>query len=131
MKIYLIHKVRGASSDTIKFASEYVSRLEKVGHKVHFPLRDVEQNDDSVAICKKHRDAMYNCDEVHVIWDESSIGSHFDLGMAYMLSFIQGEMLGRELPIVIVGIYKTELTKNKSYTDFLQKIGEWTRHEER
>jgi len=131
MKIYLIHKVRGASSDTIKFASEYVSRLEKVGHKVHFPLRDVEQNDDSVAICKKHRDAMYNCDEVHVIWDESSIGSHFDLGMAYMLSFIQGEMLGRELPIKIVQMDKIRPTKKQSYTDFLEKIGQWIYHEEK
>jgi len=122
MKIYLIHKVRGASSDSIKFASKYVSRLEKAGHKVHFPIRDVEQDDDSVAICKKHRIAMYLCDEVHVIWDESSTGSHFDLGMAYMLSFIQGEMFGRELPIKIVQMGKIK-TKNKSYTDFLSKIG--------
>lgn len=82
MNIYLIHPVRNSS---MRF-DDYVESLEASGHTVHYPLRDAPQDDPTGRrICWRHRDAMLRADEVHVIWDVNSKGSHFDLGMAYAL----------------------------------------------
>lgn len=82
MKIYLICPVRNATFD----ASAIVNLWESEGHTVHFPPRDVNQNDPSgVAICNAHFLAMKDADEVRIIWDVNSKGSHFDLGMAFAL----------------------------------------------
>jgi nucleoside 2-deoxyribosyltransferase len=82
MRIYLICPVRNA---TRTFES-YVAELEAQGHTVHFPPRDVAQDcPTGQTICEKHRAAMIEADEVHVVWDVESKGSHFDLGMAYAL----------------------------------------------
>lgn len=82
MRIYLICPVRNATFDS----SNLVSEWEKEGHLVHFPPRDVRQDDPiGVDICRAHLAAMKNADEVRVVWDVDSKGSHFDLGMAFAL----------------------------------------------
>lgn len=82
MKIYLICPVRNATFDS----SKIVSDLEEIGHTVHFPPRDVDQNDPTgERIVREHFEAMKNCDLVSVVWDAESKGSHFDFGMAYAL----------------------------------------------
>jgi hypothetical protein len=64
----------------------YVASLEAEGHSVHNPVRDVYQGDPTgYNICVEHLDSMRAADEVHVIWDVESKGSHFDLGMAFAL----------------------------------------------
>jgi len=86
MKIYLISPVREVSEETDIFVDAYVAKLEELGHEVHYPKRDVEQNDKhGISICFKHARAMIECDCVHIIWDKTSFGSHFDLGMAFIL----------------------------------------------
>lgn len=86
MKIYLICSVRNASPQAVMTAEAYVRELEAQGHTVHYPPRDVAQDDPSgAAICASHLAAMRQCDAVHVLWDVTSKGSHFDLGMAYAL----------------------------------------------
>ena len=78
--------------EDIKNSDDYVAKLEARGLSVHYPPRDVDQTDDGcgLEILSKHRDVMINCKEVHVIWDENSKGSHFDLGMAFILSCLKG-----------------------------------------
>ena len=86
-RVYLICPVRSCSEADWLFADAYVAWLERDGASVHYPPRDVDQTDDGVglAISEAHREAMLGCDEVHVIWDGGSVGSHFDFGMAFML----------------------------------------------
>ena len=84
--VYLIVPVRSADVRAERIALDYVDRMEAEGHSVHFPPRDVNQDcSTGRTICEAHRKAMIESDEVHVIWDIESKGSHFDLGMAYAL----------------------------------------------
>jgi len=85
-KVYIICPVRNITPEQKKEIEDYVVFLESVGYKCHFPPRDVKQDEETGSrICEEHRIAMSECDEVHVFWDVRSSGSHFDLGMAWML----------------------------------------------
>lgn len=90
-KVYLVCPVRNANASQIMAMDRYVQKLEVEGCEVHYPPRDVDQSNDDggVRICQQHRDAMLDCNEVHVFWDNNSKGSHFDVGMAYMLAMFQ------------------------------------------
>lgn len=93
MKIFLICPVR---TETEKGGLDhYVAALEAAGHQVHYPPRDVDQTDDGIGlhICEMHREAMLDCDEVHVVWVPESKGSHFDLGMAFMLQAFKAVLI--------------------------------------
>lgn len=113
MKIYIICSVRNATEEQIAFAENYVRRLEHQGHEVHYPPRDTDQTDDGTGlnICISHRDAMEECDEVHVLWDKDSKGSHVDFGMAF----------AHYKPIVYVDNFAT--TPYKSYGNVIKAIG--------
>lgn len=115
-KVYLICPVRNCSESMRTFALQYVSRLEASGAQVHFPPRDVDQRDDGIglAINGANRQALLSCDEVHVVWDPESTGSHFDLGMAYMLQVF------RTCPIVLAS--PVHPTPHKSYTNILRAL---------
>lgn len=115
-RIYLICPVRAASAEAIRFADEYVATLEARGDSVHYPPRDVDQTDDGVGlvISEAHRAAMLTCDEVHVVWDSSSFGSHFDFGMAFMLRAF------RQVPLVVAR--PVEPTAAKSYGNKLAAL---------
>ena len=97
MKIYLICPVREINEETCKFIGEYVDKIESNGNSIHYPPRDVNQDDSTgLNICLSHLRAIEKCDEVHIYWDVQSKGSHFDLGMAFALKkpiflFGQGE----------------------------------------
>jgi len=87
MKVYLICPVRLATEHSTTFASSYVKRLEDNGHKVFWPQRDVNQSDPTgVKIVETELDAIRDADEVHIIWNKNSVGSHFDLGAAMALN---------------------------------------------
>lgn len=114
--VYLICPVRHASDEDRRFADRYVESLEQKGISVHYPPRDVDQSDDGIgfALNAEHRDAMFACREVHVIWDPDSSGSRFDLGMAMMLQS------HRDVPIVLASpVVKTE---KRSYGNILQAV---------
>jgi hypothetical protein len=115
-RVYLICPVRGRSEADRVFADDYVARLEREGASVHYPPRDVDQTDDGIglAISEAHREAMLGCDEVHVIWDGASVGSHFDFGMAFMLR------AWKDVPIVLAR--PVEPTPTKSYGNKLATI---------
>jgi len=83
-KIYLICSVRNASEKERKAQERYVRRLESLGHKVHYPPRDVDQKDETgINICLAHKHAIGCSTEVRAIWNPESEGSVFDLGMAF------------------------------------------------
>lgn len=85
MNIYIICAVRNATPERIAQLRAYAEVKMNEGHTVHFPPDDAPQDDETgVNICLVHREAMIDCDEVHVFWDVTSSGSHFDLGMAFM-----------------------------------------------
>ena len=114
--VYLLCPVRNADKETQKKMDEYVSGLEARGISVHYPPRDVDQTEDGIglAISTAHRGAMEACKEVHVFWDSQSYGSHFDLGMAFMLNKI------KKTPIVMAADF--ESTRNRSYGNMLKAI---------
>ncbi|MBU1702642.1 MAG: hypothetical protein KJ970_00130 [Candidatus Eisenbacteria bacterium] len=114
--IYLICPVRNVTEEQRRFADLYVEALEKRGVSVHYPPRDVDQTDDGVGLTlnSTHRQAMFACKEVHVIWDPSSRGSTFDFGMAFMLRAT------RDIPIVMAK--SVAPTTNRSYGNILRAI---------
>lgn len=84
MKIYIICPVRNVTEEQIQEVADYVASLELDGHQVHYPPRDyVDPNDPTgFGIVTCHAIAMRNADRVDVFWDNTSKGSHADLGMA-------------------------------------------------
>jgi len=112
-RVYLICPVRNVSPEDVVKLDEYVRKLEEDWDcKVHYPPRDCDQSGTGIEICNTHLEAMRKCDEVHVLWDPNSKGSHFDFGMAFALEF----------PIVLVS--PPEQMSHKSYADVLLAIAQ-------
>ena len=110
-KVYLICPVRNCSDKQSKENDSYVGSLEANGIVVHYPPRDVKQEcDTGVSIVTAHSKAMSECDEVHVIWDSESKGSHFDFGMA----------VGFGKPLIAVSAVHDD-TEGKSYWKVLKE----------
>lgn len=114
----MICPVRGMTGEERRRAEAHVAALEADGHTVHYPPRDVDQTDDGcgLAICEAHRQAMAGADEVHVMWNPESKGSHFDLGMAFMLA--RSRIGG--LRFRVIG--DLAATSHKSYGNVLAKL---------
>lgn len=122
-KIYLICPVRLATKKELKAMTEYVENLEETQeYRVHFPPRDADQTNDgeaaSLRICHTHREAMRNCDEIHVWLTQKrclSTGSIFDLGMAFMIARVR--------PVeFVVANPPVRLTKEKSIENLLRML---------
>jgi len=116
-RVYLICPVRHCSDEVRAKIDAYVQSLENKGYIVHYPPRDVKQTETTEhAICEAHARAMLVSDEVHAWWDPTSLGSHFDFGMAYMLFHMWGKkfVLANNPPI----------TKTRSYGNYFRKLAE-------
>lgn len=115
MKIFLICPVRDANKEQLEKLDNYIATLESSGHKVHYPKRDTNQNDETgFRICSQNADAIKNSDEVHIFFDPSSQGSLFDLGVAFAFS----------KKLIIANIDELTPTVGKSFTNM---ILEWNR----
>ena len=112
--VYLICPVRNVTTEQKQFLDDYVAKLESRNYVVHYPPRDVDQSMDGNKICEAHRESMIECDECHVYFDAASTGSHFDLGMAYVMQALHGTK--------IILINDLEKTPHKSYTNFLIEL---------
>jgi nucleoside 2-deoxyribosyltransferase len=97
VKIYLICPVRYSDFD----ASAIVLALEQ----------DDQSDPTGIAICEQHAAAMLDADEVHIAWDSQSYGSHFDLGMAYVLG----------KPVKLIAALRTDV-EGKSYLKVIRHI---------
>ena len=105
LKTFLICPVRGHEmNETIN----YVEKLEAEGWEVHWPPRDTNQHDPTgYRICKDNYKAIYRADVVHIVYDPTSQGSLFDLGVAFAL----------RKPLVILN--DIELTEGKSFANMM------------
>lgn len=84
-------------------AISYAENL--VGCEAYVPGRDTNQIGTEKEILDQNRRALLFSDECHVLWDLSSLGTIFDIGMAFAL----------EIPIYIVK------TKTHHWTKFVVK----------
>jgi len=80
MKIALI----GSSQYQRKFES-ITNRLCNLGHIVRSPAFDSHESFDELSICEYNRALIEWADEIHVIWDNRSVGTVLDFGMAFAL----------------------------------------------
>lgn len=81
-KIFIIGPVRDIETEAHQRIKEYVEDLENKGFKVHWPLRDTDQNDPiGLQICLTNGMKIFEAEEVHIWFDPTSKGSIFDRGM--------------------------------------------------
>jgi hypothetical protein len=64
---------------------KYREEMELVGHTVHIPAFDDHPNFDDLAVCEYNRTLIEAADEVHMFWDQRSVGTIFDFGMVFAL----------------------------------------------
>jgi len=83
---FIICPVRGATKEDKETLTRWVTLLESAGYTVHFPPRDTAQ-DDRVGwdICQANLAAIKDARAVLVYYTPTSLGTHFDLGMAFAL----------------------------------------------
>ena len=79
-RFFIIHS-KGLTERAFKLAEE----LRAEGHEVYIPGIETNQDTDELTICSANREAMMRSDEVRVIWDGTSHGVIFDLGMAFAM----------------------------------------------
>ena len=102
-KVFIIHSM-GMSDEAL----EHARQLELQLHETYVPCRDTAQEpgpddpeDFEKVILAKNLEGIKWADEVHLIWDLSSMGSMFDLGSAYALG----------KPIYVVQVKKHHWTR--------------------
>jgi len=116
-KVYLMCPVRKVLPEEKIKIDKYVEKLEKVEYKVHYPPRDVDQTQSGMEILSAHRQAILDCDEIHIWWDNNSKGSHFDLGMAFMLCLVYTD---HHIKFVIAN--DVQKTSHKSFENFIIEL---------
>jgi nucleoside 2-deoxyribosyltransferase len=66
-------------------ACDLAEKLRREGHEVYVPGIQTKQDTDELTIARANREAISSADEVRVIWDGTSHGVIFDLGMAFAM----------------------------------------------
>lgn len=64
------HKLREEATETIN---------------ILMPTFDDVISLDAIELCEQNRDSIEKADEIHLFWDQRSIGTIFDFGMAFAL----------------------------------------------
>jgi len=90
MNIFIIHSL-GLTEKALQYAESLNPK-----DNWYLPGRHTDQSGSPHEILKANRDALRESDECHVLWDKSSLGTIFDMGMAYAL----------DKPILVVGLKK-------------------------
>lgn len=114
MNVFIICPVREVTPEERNTIISHVERLERSGHKVHWPERNTNQVGDPIGlrICTDNRRGIQQAHEVHVFWNGKSKGSFFDLGMAFMA----------EKPIRLIN--NVEPSETKSFENVLLALRE-------
>ena len=109
-KIFLICPVRNANNEQKKWIEDYVEQKNREGYIIHAPHLHTRQIDlfGGYAICKQNAEAVASSTEIAIYYDKSSIGSVFDLGVAFAL----------HKPLILLNEDKIELKEN----DFVDNI---------
>jgi len=117
VRVFLICPVRKIKEEEKAAIKEYVESLESKGYKVHWPLRDTDQNDPiGIRICTDNARAIIKAEEIHVWYNPTSSGSKFDLGMVFMFNLLNP---GRRKKIVIANPLSVRKTNYKSFENLL------------
>ena len=58
--------------------------MEERGHTVRIPALDDHKELDDLGVCEYNRQMIRWADRVDIIWDQRSMGTLFDFGMAFM-----------------------------------------------
>ena len=74
----------GSSQYQQKFY-QHQKQLEALGHTVKIPAFDSNPDLDELGVCDYNRRLIKWADEVHIIWDQRSMGTVFDFGMCFAL----------------------------------------------
>lgn len=85
-RIFIICSVRDADIELQERLAAYVDKLEAEGNEVHYPRRDTDQTMRGIDICRYNASKIAVCDEVHIWYVAESQGSHFDMGVAFILN---------------------------------------------
>ena len=59
--------------------------LEGNGDTVLIPAFDDKPELDDLGVCQYNRELIEKADEVHMFWDQRSVGTIFDFGMVFAL----------------------------------------------
>lgn len=104
----------------------YVEKLEKAGHKVHWPKRDTNQVDPiGLRICTDNAEGIILADEIHVWWSSGSEGSKFDFGMSFMCYILGSKK------IVLANPEDVKPTDGKSFNNVLLALHAKTMEEKK
>jgi len=99
---------------------EYADTIEDVDIEVRIPKFD-DYELDELQICRRNVDDIKWADEVHVFWDQRSIGTIFDFGAAFAL--------GKKVKLIFINL-KTFLNVMRWYEDpETYRIETWNEHE--
>lgn len=66
----------------------YKQKAENLGHRIRLPVfdnLDTKSKDVEYQICSINRELIRWADEVHIFWDQRSMGAMFDVGMCFAL----------------------------------------------
>lgn len=63
---------------------EWQKTLEEMGHEVKIPAFDDDKL-TALEVCEYNRAVIAEADEVHMLWDQRSLGVIFDFGMVFAL----------------------------------------------
>lgn len=81
MKIAIIGSIQYAEQ-----INKYVKDLAVQGHRVRVPIFDYHPPEcNELWICEQNRFTIEWAEEIHIFWDGRSIGTIFDMGMAFAL----------------------------------------------
>lgn len=121
-----------------KAIEDWVEMMENHDCKVLWPPRDTNQIDPiGLRICEDHAKEILENKTTMIWWDEESKGSHFDLGMAFMLAVLgkmlrKGELTPKSLNELLNGKYgrliltvdskKPKRTPHKSFNNVLLEL---------
>jgi hypothetical protein len=116
--IFLICPVRIVTEEELKTIESFVEQVEKSGKKIYCPFRDTNQVDETggYRICRDNYHAMSNSTKIYIWWNKNSLGSHFDLGMAFVLNKLFNKK------IFLVNDENIEETDEKSFLKVIKKI---------
>lgn len=84
--VFLICSVRNASDELKSEMADYVKSLEDEGTSVYYPVRDTDQTMRGIDICRKSATEISKAKEVHVFYLSESQGTHFDMGISFVLN---------------------------------------------
>ena len=105
--IFIISPVRNLEPSVFAKLLQQDDHYSKLGYRVHIPYRDTIQTENAINICLTNIEEMKKSDFILVYFDEASIGTIYDLGVAMGL--------GKEIKL-INHVYRTE---NKSFNNVL------------